>query len=166
MPIAMYYMGVHIGATWRIWLNRRCAAAMRPYVKLFWSVVLNWFTAAERTDVLWSGWRRVCVRVRSCRAVSTLPERRGKLVAHFIQRFLPTISQRLWTIWSRWTQRCVLCFLSWYTWSDFFMSAHSNGQVILFYPSDFLWPPYGIGQAIIFLPCGFFYLSSSHGRPA
>jgi len=26
--------GVHIGATWRIRLNRSCAAAMRPYVKL------------------------------------------------------------------------------------------------------------------------------------
>jgi len=26
--------GVHIGATWRIRLNRQCAAAMRPYVKL------------------------------------------------------------------------------------------------------------------------------------
>jgi len=25
---------VHIGATWRIQLNRPCAAAMRPYVKL------------------------------------------------------------------------------------------------------------------------------------
>jgi len=26
--------GVHIGATWRLRLNRRCVAAMRPYVKL------------------------------------------------------------------------------------------------------------------------------------
>jgi len=26
--------GVHIGATWRIRLNRLCMAAMRPYVKL------------------------------------------------------------------------------------------------------------------------------------
>jgi len=26
--------GVHIGATWRIRLNRPCAAAMRRYVKL------------------------------------------------------------------------------------------------------------------------------------
>ena len=26
--------GVHIGATWRIRLNRPCAAAMRPFVKL------------------------------------------------------------------------------------------------------------------------------------
>jgi len=31
--------GVHIGATWRIWLNRPCAAAMRPYVKLLWPLV-------------------------------------------------------------------------------------------------------------------------------
>jgi len=29
MPIEM-----HIGVTWRIQLNRPCAAAMRPYVKL------------------------------------------------------------------------------------------------------------------------------------
>jgi len=26
--------GVHIGATWRIRLNRPCVAAIRPYVKL------------------------------------------------------------------------------------------------------------------------------------
>jgi len=26
--------GVHIGATWRIRVNRACAVAMRPYVKL------------------------------------------------------------------------------------------------------------------------------------
>ena len=26
--------GVHVGATWRIRLNRWCVAAMRPYVKL------------------------------------------------------------------------------------------------------------------------------------
>jgi len=31
--------GVHIGATWRIWLNCPRAAAMRPYVKLQWSLV-------------------------------------------------------------------------------------------------------------------------------
>jgi len=31
--------GVHIGATWRIRLNRQCAAAMRPYVKLLWPLV-------------------------------------------------------------------------------------------------------------------------------
>ena len=30
--LSMY--GSHIGATWRIRLNRPCAAAMRPYVKL------------------------------------------------------------------------------------------------------------------------------------
>jgi len=32
--------GVHIGATWQIWLNRQCAAAMQPYVKLFWPLVI------------------------------------------------------------------------------------------------------------------------------
>jgi len=26
--------GLHLGATWRIRLNRPCAAAMRPFVKL------------------------------------------------------------------------------------------------------------------------------------
>jgi len=30
---------VHIGATWRIRLNRPCAAAMRPYAKLLWPLV-------------------------------------------------------------------------------------------------------------------------------
>jgi len=32
----------HIGATWRMWLNRPCAATMRPYVKLLWPLVLFW----------------------------------------------------------------------------------------------------------------------------
>jgi len=32
--------GVHIGATWRIRLNRPCAAAMRPVVRLLWPVVV------------------------------------------------------------------------------------------------------------------------------
>jgi len=27
-------MGVHIGATWQIWLNRRCAAAMQPFCQI------------------------------------------------------------------------------------------------------------------------------------
>jgi len=31
--------GVHIGATWRIRLNRPYAAAMWPYVKLLWPLV-------------------------------------------------------------------------------------------------------------------------------
>jgi len=30
----LYIYGVHIGATWRIRLNRPCAAVMLPYVKL------------------------------------------------------------------------------------------------------------------------------------
>jgi len=33
--------GMHIGATWRTRLNRPCVAAMRPFVKLVLSVVLN-----------------------------------------------------------------------------------------------------------------------------
>jgi len=32
--------GVHIGATWWMRLNRPCAAAMRPYVKLLWPLVI------------------------------------------------------------------------------------------------------------------------------
>ena len=44
--LSMY--GVHIGATWQIWLNRPCVAAMRPCVKLLWPLVeyfyqLHWF---------------------------------------------------------------------------------------------------------------------------
>jgi len=35
--------GVYIGATWRIRLNRPCAAAMRPYVKLLWPLVYFYF---------------------------------------------------------------------------------------------------------------------------
>jgi len=30
---------LHIGTTWRIWLNHPCAAEMRPYVKLLWPLV-------------------------------------------------------------------------------------------------------------------------------
>jgi len=33
--------GVHTGATWRIPLNRPCAAAMWPIVKLLWPLVFN-----------------------------------------------------------------------------------------------------------------------------
>jgi len=33
-------MGVHIGTTWRMWLNRPCAAAIQPYVKLLWPLVI------------------------------------------------------------------------------------------------------------------------------
>ena len=39
MSIGVYLMGVHIGATCRIRLNRPCAAAMRPYVQLVWRLV-------------------------------------------------------------------------------------------------------------------------------
>jgi len=37
---------VHIGATWRIRLNRPCAAATRPYVELLWGLIN--FTTAGR----------------------------------------------------------------------------------------------------------------------
>jgi len=39
---------LHFGATWRIQLNRPCAAAMRPYVILLWPLIQSccrtWFT--------------------------------------------------------------------------------------------------------------------------
>ena len=41
---------VHIGATWRIRLNRRCAAAMRPYVKLLWPLVFISFQTWSSTE--------------------------------------------------------------------------------------------------------------------
>jgi len=39
---SMCYMGGYIGATWRIWLNRPWAAAMRSSVKLLWPPVWYW----------------------------------------------------------------------------------------------------------------------------
>jgi len=45
-PRKHYWMGVHTGATWPIRLNRPCAAAMRPYVKLLWPLVIT------KTDLL------------------------------------------------------------------------------------------------------------------
>jgi len=33
------HMGGHIGATWRVWLNRPSAAAMWSYVKLLWPLI-------------------------------------------------------------------------------------------------------------------------------
>jgi len=38
-------MGGHFGATWRIRLNRASAAAMWPYVKLLWPLVILWYRA-------------------------------------------------------------------------------------------------------------------------
>jgi len=38
--LGMYYIGVHIEAMWRIQLNRPCAAAMQPCVKLLWPLVI------------------------------------------------------------------------------------------------------------------------------
>ena len=32
--------GMHIGTTCRMWLNRTCAALMRPYVELLWPLVV------------------------------------------------------------------------------------------------------------------------------
>jgi len=38
----LFIYGLHIGATWRMRLNRACAAAMRPYAKLLWQLVIPW----------------------------------------------------------------------------------------------------------------------------
>ena len=48
-------MGVHIGATWRIRLNRPCAAAMRPYVRLLWPLAITYYAS--------SWWLAVMVRL-------------------------------------------------------------------------------------------------------
>ena len=59
--LAIY--GVHIGATWQIRLNRPCAAAMRPYVKLLWPLVVvvfhwvlyhTWFVGFRGYFLYWS----------------------------------------------------------------------------------------------------------------
>jgi len=42
--------GVHIGETWRIRLNRPCAATMRPYVKLLSPPVKIRERADRQTD--------------------------------------------------------------------------------------------------------------------
>jgi len=51
-PFWLSIYGVHIGATWRIQLSRPSAAAMRPYVKLLWPLVI----------ILWWWWR-YCLRL-------------------------------------------------------------------------------------------------------
>jgi len=38
---------VHICTTWQIWLNRRCVAAMRPYVELLWPLVVTHLTMSK-----------------------------------------------------------------------------------------------------------------------
>jgi len=40
--VQSYLPGGTIGATWQIRLNRPSAAAMRPYVKLLWPLVITW----------------------------------------------------------------------------------------------------------------------------
>jgi len=45
----LFIYGVHIGTTWRMRLNRPCAAAIRPYVNLLWPLVFikHWPNIAE-----------------------------------------------------------------------------------------------------------------------
>ena len=40
VPATMHQMVVHIGATWRIRLNRLCAAAMQPHAKFLSPLVM------------------------------------------------------------------------------------------------------------------------------
>jgi len=42
--------GVHIGATWWIRLNRPFAATMRPYVKLFWPLIIRLHRSTTYVD--------------------------------------------------------------------------------------------------------------------
>jgi len=48
-------IGGHIGATWRIRLNRPSAAAMRSYVKLFSplvrALVIMWYTKHKKIEI-------------------------------------------------------------------------------------------------------------------
>jgi len=56
--------GVHTGATWRIRQNRPCAAAMRPYARLLWPLVISVNVAyCDRPSIL------VC-RYCLCRCVT------------------------------------------------------------------------------------------------
>jgi len=81
----MCYIGVHIGATWRIRLNRPClggpyeAAAMLPYVKLLRPLVIirpHRSTAyvdagyCYRPSIAWSVGLLVCLSV--CRFVTVV----------------------------------------------------------------------------------------------
>jgi len=43
---AVCYMRLHIGATWRIRLNRPCAAAMRPFCQITLTTC-NYYTASH-----------------------------------------------------------------------------------------------------------------------
>jgi len=46
IPMNHVLDGVHIGATWRIRLNRPCVAVMQPYVNLLWALVYNYYQPA------------------------------------------------------------------------------------------------------------------------
>jgi len=65
----MYFHGRHFGANQRIRLNRPSAAAMRPYVKLLWPLVIRphrittYVDAAYCCPVAWSVGLSVCLSV-------------------------------------------------------------------------------------------------------
>jgi len=57
---------VHTSATWRIPLNRPCAAAMRPVVKLLWPLIIRPHRSSTYVDAAY------CYRLSSvvCRSVT------------------------------------------------------------------------------------------------
>jgi len=63
----------HNGASWRIRLNRSCAAAMQSYVKLLRPLVT--FCVSRRRRKMYSGHARlcVCVCVSVCLSAAVLP---------------------------------------------------------------------------------------------
>jgi len=48
---------VHIGATWRIRLNRSCAAMMPPYVKLLWPLVNLTVYVGSHDVMIYTRWK-------------------------------------------------------------------------------------------------------------
>jgi len=76
--------GVHTVATWRIRLYRRCAAAMRPYVKLLWSLVIALLHGIEhctlsgciKSDISYPVYKRIINLLYFWLQVSTLTSER------------------------------------------------------------------------------------------
>jgi len=103
------HMGGHIGATWRIHLNRPSAAAMRSYVKLLWPLVissLHTFPAASR-PMYAVGYRNTAVVKPTClwRAIAALRKSTISLMVIFsmsivawfrLQRFMWSDSEQHW----------------------------------------------------------------------
>jgi len=65
-------MGGHIGAIWRIRLNHSSAAAMRPYVKLLWSLVIT-FLVEQSWGEMYIGHGSLCVYMSVCVSICPSP---------------------------------------------------------------------------------------------